>query len=548
MSCIAMCIFVTLTASTGHVFACTLLLCQVRSRMHDCGVGTGVRENNPLMRLRGGSEWDHGTGVAAAEMNRTSVSQKGGAETTVMAWERLLDQGACAKSSNAMIAKDKVVEEEKRHGVGIRSSAQDLCKTPAVTRMKSRAGFKGKSEIQRDTVKLKSLTRAQMYRRVARIERKVSVLEARSQKLKDMTGIIEDTLDDGVHGGGAVIDGAEGTDGEIDARRWLRRVRTKIRGLMQQRQRIEGLILGLEEEDEAREEEAARVPWAACDACGKERITTRLLNASAAFVCGDEVTWANTILGEPITCDYRQETEEDTEALAEEVYRPRAAPATRKHRLLLPVLTSDVRIFNGPGDRATRAAFVAQDLDAVLHDKVVAAPGGGERAALYGNCGEAAEPRALSSYQACGDVGRRSVVKDGGACILQWYAQVMRRRKALSGDTSARRQGRRLGLRKRQRAACDAKAAAAPGVGMGTGAGQAKVRVDLAHGGGFGKGRCAGEAGQVATESGAVGGEAPLVRAAPAVAEIELCGEWARSRALCLLLHTLCLADRARLI
>ena len=33
------------------------------------------------------------------------------------------------------------------------------------------------------------------------------------------------------------------------------------------------------------------MPWATCDACGRERITTRLLDAKAEFVCGDAVTW-----------------------------------------------------------------------------------------------------------------------------------------------------------------------------------------------------------------------------------------------------------------
>ena len=129
------------------------------------------------------------------------------------------------------------------------------------------ASSKRPSSLRGEKVKLEHLTRAQLYRRVARIERKVAVLEARSQKLKEMTGIIEDTLDEegASTGKGAGAVGVAGTaetsapgrregsgdgggEGEIDAKRWLRGARSKVRALMQQRARIEELILGLEEE------------------------------------------------------------------------------------------------------------------------------------------------------------------------------------------------------------------------------------------------------------------------------------------------------------
>ena len=38
------------------------------------------------------------------------------------------------------------------------------------------------------------------------------------------------------------------------------------------------------------------VPWAECEKCGKERITTRLLLEDEAFVCGQSTTWANVIV------------------------------------------------------------------------------------------------------------------------------------------------------------------------------------------------------------------------------------------------------------
>ena len=236
----------------------------------------------------------------------------------------------------------------------------------------------------RDKVPSEMLSRAQIYRRLARIERKVLLLEVRSQKLQEMSGIFEDgdmgneraharhsenedserdalskrCVDDG---------GTEEEAGEIDSRRWLKQASRKIDALLQQRHRLERLVVQMEEEEETLDEQSGQVPWATCEKCGKERITTRLLDASAAFMCGDTVTWANTIAGQAINCSYPQELEsEHTEAIAEDVYRQ--GRVARRHRLLLPLHGISYHVHHGGGYSVSSLLHSGVDPDAAMED------------------------------------------------------------------------------------------------------------------------------------------------------------------------------------
>mmetsp|Transcript_28052 Transcript_28052/g.90980 ORF Transcript_28052/g.90980 Transcript_28052/m.90980 type:complete len:604 (-) Transcript_28052:379-2190(-) len=162
----------------------------------------------------------------------------------------------------------------------------------------------------------KKTSRKKLLRRLAKLQMKIDEHENRCEKLIEMTDVGRNfTVNE------ASNDGSDST--EIDPQRWLVMERKRISRLYAYRSKLEDMYdrqFGNDSDLDSVDDSEKEIPWAECEKCGKERITTRLLLEDEAFVCGQSTTWANVIAGGPINCSYPQETEEDADLVPPQLF------------------------------------------------------------------------------------------------------------------------------------------------------------------------------------------------------------------------------------
>ena len=166
----------------------------------------------------------------------------------------------------------------------------------------------------------KAISREELKERIELIGRKLAQCQRRAIKFQELRSLkqrIEKRS--GSEKGSTEEESGQrrggGAASEIDPDAWLRRLRRRTRRLWRSKAALEQQLVAMEElEDEDGDEEDTdselasppdggyTVAWAACDACGRDRITTRLLSADEPYRCGAPGTWANLRRGGPINC------------------------------------------------------------------------------------------------------------------------------------------------------------------------------------------------------------------------------------------------------
>eukprot|EP00960_Hanusia_phi_P063107 765370-Hanusia_phi.AAC.6 len=140
-------------------------------------------------------------------------------------------------------------------------------------------------------------SRKTLLRRLAKVQSKIEEHQNRCEKLIEMTDLgknfsVREMSSEEVSGG-------RGFEAADECRRWLYMERRRISKLCAYRSKLEDIyekLFGDESEADSVDDSEKTIPWAECEKCGKERITTRLLDEDEEFVCGQSTTWANVVV------------------------------------------------------------------------------------------------------------------------------------------------------------------------------------------------------------------------------------------------------------
>jgi hypothetical protein len=167
----------------------------------------------------------------------------------------------------------------------------------------------------REQPALVELSRDEMVSQICVIRRKLTQCERRALKFQELRKLQRKLKSEKQQGEPEDESGGRrgGKTSEIDPDAWLHRLRRRTRGLRRQMAILEQNLAAIEEleYEEAQDDEdepasssggGFTVAWAACDKCGRERITTRLLTEAEQYRCGDADTWANRRNDCPINC------------------------------------------------------------------------------------------------------------------------------------------------------------------------------------------------------------------------------------------------------